>query len=424
MADLPVCDILNTGTELTLGRTLNRHGAWLGRRLFESGLRVRRQLTLPDGEIIRDELAQALAGADLVLVTGGLGPTHDDMSRDYAAALLGLPMALDPGSAARIECRLAARGRTINDGQRRQAMVPAGASVLANDHGTAPGLWFGPDLLPASRARGLALLPGPPRELHPMFINQVEPLLRGLFPGRGGARAVAEFHFAGIGEGDLAARLDPLLAPVPGLEVGYCAHASGTMELRLIGTEETVARAAALVRPVLPAELFSESSPRLEQAVVERLRARGETLALAESCTGGALASRVTDVPGSSAVFTHGFVTYANAAKETLLGVSPALLAACGAVSAEVALAMAEGALAASGADHALAVTGIAGPDGGSPEKPVGTVWIARAGRGRPASAACQRFICDRETFKQYVATSALATLLRYLAAPPAGGGR
>ncbi|MFM7182694.1 MAG: CinA family nicotinamide mononucleotide deamidase-related protein [Verrucomicrobiales bacterium] len=404
-----VCDILNTGSELVLGRTLNRHGAWFGQKLFLEGIEVRRALVLPDGPIIQEEMARSLAEADLVLVTGGLGPTNDDLTREYACACLGVGMELDPVSYGRIEARLAARGRVCGENQRRQAMVPHGAMALANDHGTAPGLAFaGRDALPGQKARLLCLLPGPPRELHPMFNQQVLPLLEKLFAAETHRRRIREYHFVGIGEGELAEKLDPLVEPIPGLEIGYCAHNTGTMELRLVGDESALSAGDGAVRPALGPEFYSDSDADLARALVGLLRERGQTIATAESCTGGAVASALTDVPGASNVFGHGFVTYANEAKSNHLVVEKALLETHGAVSEEVALAMAKGALAASGANIALSLTGIAGPDGGTEEKPVGTLWVGLARSDGFTLARRHRFLCDRATFKRLAVTQAL----------------
>lgn len=411
---MPVsCDILNTGSELVLGRTLNRHGAWLGMRLSDIGVEVRRQLTLPDGDIIRHELERSVDEADLVLVTGGLGPTHDDMTRDFMAGLLGVEMPSDPETEAAIRRRLEARGKKMGPGQARQALVPRGGEVLANAQGTAPGLWFGPEPLRGRRAAGVALLPGPPRELHPMMIEQVLPRIEAAFAERLQRRTIRSFHFAGIGEGDLAARIDPLLAHLPHLEVGYCAHGDGTMELRVISEDpRELERVAELVTPAAEAHLFDQDGVGdLAAHVVGRLRAAGRTVATAESCTGGQVASRITDVPGASEVFREGVVAYADSVKRTFLGVPEEVLAEHGAVSEPVARAMAEGMLQKSGADHAVAVTGIAGPGGGSEEKPVGTVWVAVASQGSATTAQTARFPVGRKAFKTYVSTMALDQL-------------
>ncbi len=411
-----LCDILNTGSELVLGRTLNRHGAWFGQKLFDEGIQVRRALVLPDGPIIQDELARSLKEADMVLVTGGLGPTTDDLSRDYVSACLGVGMDEDPATMERIRSRLAARGRTCSEAQRRQAMVPAGASILPNDRGTAPGLAFvGRVSLPGQKARLLCLLPGPPGELHPMFLEQVIPLIREIFVGETRKVSMKEFHFAGIGEGELAARVEPLLGSVPGLEIGYCAHNTGTMELRLLGSEDTLAQSEAALKPILGPDFFSAESSDLAALVLSLLHKKHQHIALAESCTGGAVASRLTDIAGASEVFEHGVITYANSAKIHHLGLSHSILENFGAVSAEVAAAMAEGVRAVSGAEHGLALTGIAGPGGGSEAKPVGTLWLGLASKGHSTLTVHHRFLGDRDTFKRLAVTYAFDLIRRRL---------
>lgn len=411
----PTCDILNTGSELLIGRTLNRHGQWLGQRLAPIGVSIRRQVTLPDGEIIRDELNHSLANADIVLVTGGLGPTSDDKTRDFAAAVLGLPLTRDSAALDSLRERFHARGRSLSEAQARQADLPEGARALPNPFGTAPGIWCGPAQTSHHRARLLCLLPGPPSELRPMFDTHVLPALAELFALEEPDQSLAAFHFAGIGEGDLAARVEPGLPGDTGVQIGYCAHSTGCMELRLTGSANSVARASSWVRQHLADECFGEGETTLEQAVVRLLANMGQTMTTAESCTGGLLASRITDIPGASQVFGHGFVTYANEAKSRCLGVAPEILATHGSVSRETATAMAEGALAASGSHHALALTGIAGPDGGTDEKPVGTLWIALASLEMPTICKNHLFQNGRSMFKQIATTRALEMLRRRL---------
>ncbi len=412
----PTCDILNTGSELLLGRTLNRHGQWLGRRLTPLGVSIRRQVTLPDGDIIREELEHSLANADIVLVTGGLGPTSDDKTRDFATAVLGLPLTRDPVALDSLRQRFHARGRSLSEAQARQADLPDGALALPNPFGTAPGIWCGPAQTSPHRSRLLCLLPGPPSELRPMFNEHVLPALTRLFALEQPDESLAAFHFAGIGEGDLAALVEPGLPGDTGVEIGYCAHGTGCMELRLTGSGDSVARASSWVRQHLAAECFGEGETTLEQAVVRLLADQGQTVATAESCTGGLLASRITDVPGASDVFGHGFVSYANEAKSRWLGVAPEILTKYGSVSRETAAAMAEGALAASGSHHALALTGIAGPGGGTKDKPVGTLWIGLASRGRTTICSNHLFQNGRSMFKQIATTRALDMLRRRLA--------
>ncbi len=403
-------EILNTGSELLLGRTLNTHGQWIGRELFELGLRVDRLVTVPDGEAIADGIREAVARCDVLLVTGGLGPTSDDITREAASAVLGIELIEDEAALRSLEAFFEKREREMAPENRRQAQVPVGADVLPNPNGTAPGIYIPPRLNGAANC-AVFLLPGPPRELHPMFEAEVVPRLRSLGgieePGR-----ILELKFTGIGESELHREIDAALEAIPGLEVGYCARPS-EVDLRLIGSAEAVEAGRRLALGRLGDRCFSDAGESMEEVVVRGMRARGLKLALAESCTGGLIASRITDVPGASAVLTLGFVTYANEAKVSLLGVSEADLVAHGAVSEPVALQMAEGAIRASGADVAAAVTGIAGPDGGSAEKPVGTVFIAVATRGGSTRVERQLHLRSRTGFKQAVSQAALEMVRR-----------
>ena len=401
-------EVINTGTELLLGNVLNTHLKFFAEALFPLGLRIGRQVTVPDGLVIREALTEAAARADVLLVTGGLGPTTDDITREVVAEWLGLELVHDTEIMRAIADRFARRGLTMSARIGLQAQRPREATVLANEHGTAPGLY-----LPlAARSPHIFLLPGPPRELHPMFTDSVLPILTKLLPPRPDV-AMRTYRIAGMGESAVEELVgEPLLAL--GLEVGYCAR-PGEVDLRLIGPRVTLARAEEIVAAKLGAQLVSRDHSSLEKVVVDRLTVRRETLATAESCTGGLLAHRMTNVPGASAVFMQGFVTYANAAKTRALGVDAALLRAHGAVSREVAAAMAEGARASAGVDHALATTGIAGPGGGSDAKPVGTVFIAYATKFGPTIVEQHRFPTDRETFKDLTAQIALDLLRRNL---------
>ncbi len=408
-------ELLHTGTELLLGTTLNTHGAWLGRELFALGLRVARRTTVADGAAIAEALGEVARRSAAVIVTGGLGPTSDDVTREACAEVAGVGLAEDGAALRSIEEFFALRGRPMAADNRKQALVPAGGVALANPHGTAPGIY-----LPARP--GLAamfLLPGPPHELQPMFRAEVAPRLRAM-AGVAPARGMVELKFTGIGESDFHQGIDRQLAAVPGLEVGYCAR-PGEVDLRLIGDDAARAAGRGIVGQAFGRQLVSDDGSQLEAVVVRALRERRWLLATAESCTGGLIAARVTDVPGASEVFTHGFVTYADAAKEGVLGVGRELLAAHGAVSGPVARAMAEGALRVGGADVAVAVTGIAGPAGGSADKPVGTVFLALALRGRPTRVIRQFHPRGREVFKRVVSQAALELVRRALAGT--GGG-
>ncbi|MBK1835655.1 competence/damage-inducible protein A [Roseibacillus ishigakijimensis] len=403
-------EILNTGTELLLGSTLNTHGHWMGQELLKLGLRVQRQVTVPDGDAIRDAMAEAVMRCDALIVTGGLGPTSDDITREATAEVLGTEMIEDEQALRTMQQFFQARGYgEMPEGNRKQAQVPVGADVLPNGNGTAPGIYVPPRLGKAS-ACAIFLLPGPPGELRPMFREEVSPRLVAL-AGIENAGEAVELKFVGIGESSFADGVDAGLQAIPGLEFGYCAR-PGELDLRLIGGPEAIAEARAHVAEHFPTQYVSDGDS-LEQVVVRELTEAGLTLTTAESCTGGLVASRLTDIPGSSAVLTHGFVTYANAAKISLLGVRESALAAHGAVSEEVCREMAEGALAASGADLAISVTGIAGPDGGSDGKPVGTVYLGLAQKGRETAVQRRNHPRGRRQFKDEVSQRALDMIRR-----------
>lgn len=410
-------ELINTGTELLLGSTINTHLSWLGENLFPLGLRIARQLAIPDGEIIQQALLETVGRADIVIVTGGLGPTSDDITRELTAGLLGLPLEENAEVLAHIKAYLATRKREMNPHTHRQVMVPAGATVLHNGSGTAPGLYFPP--LPVAGAEGalsphIILLPGPPRELKPMFTEQVVPILRSI-TGQTSALEMKGFKLSSIGETQVSTTVEAPLLAIGDIELGYCAR-PGEVIVRVIGTREQLARAETIIAAAFPENYFTAEDVPLEHVAVDLLSRMGQTVSVAESCTGGYVTHRLTNVPGASKVLNRSFVTYANEAKTDLLGVSPELLEAHGAVSREVAAAMASGCLAASGADHALALTGIAGPGGGTAEKPVGTVFIALASRSSPNPVVEQHlFRMEREGFKSMAAQTALDLLRRRL---------
>lgn len=408
-------EILNTGTELLLGNTVNTHAAWFGRELFLLGLRIARQTTVPDGDAIRDAITESVGRADVLIVTGGLGPTSDDLTREITAEVLGIELITDEAALRSLEAFFALRGKPMATANLKQALIPVGADVLPNANGTAPGVYVPPRLNGRSSC-AVFLLPGPPRELYPMFHDEVVPRLRAL-AGVETVYEALELKFTGIGESDFHQGIDAALAEIPDLEFGYCAHI-GEVDLRLIGPPAALEAGRAIALGHFGEFLISDDGASLEETVVRLLAEKHLTLATAESCTGGLISNRITDVPGASAVFTHGFVTYANAAKISLLGVLPASLETHGAVSETVACQMAAGALQASGADIAVAVTGIAGPDGGTPDKPVGTAWIGLAAKDAPATAFKVFHPRNRHDFKLAVSQAALEAVRRKLVTP------
>jgi len=406
-------EILNTGTELLLGSTANTHGAWMGQELLKLGLRVQRQTTVPDGEAIETALRESIKRSDVVLVTGGLGPTSDDLTREAAAKVLGVEMIEDEAALRSLQDFFEKRNKPMVASNLKQAQNLVGADILPNDNGTAPGI-YAPPCLGGTPGCAVFLLPGPPRELYPMFHAEVTPRLRAL-SGVEMFADVTELKFVGVGESEFHEHLDAQLNAVPGLEVGYCARL-GEMDLRLIGGPEAIAAGRELAEGRFGDFLVTDDGADLETVVVRTLAAAGKKLSTAESCTGGLVACRITDVPGSSEVFTHGFVTYSNEAKSQLIGVSPETLAVHGAVSVEVAGEMARGALRESGADVAVSITGIAGPGGGTEDKPVGTVCF-----GIATAAGVQTFReihpRSRKDFKKQASQRALDLVRRALRA-------
>jgi nicotinamide-nucleotide amidase len=412
-------ELLNTGSELLLGNVRDAHLSWFGQQLFPIGLRISRQTTVPDGAPIRDALLEAFPRADVIIVTGGLGPTTDDITRELVAELLGRKMIPHPETLERIQERCRRRGFAFQPRMERQAMAPEGATVLPNDNGTAPGLhlpavegisWSSPHIF---------LLPGPPRELQPMASAHVLPVLKELASKHSGglSQECRIYKVVGMGESMLESKIGLELSKRGDLEVGYCARPN-EVDFRLIGSTDILDQVEPALLAVIGDHLVSGDEQSMEEIVVHLLAERGMTLATAESCTGGHLANRLTNVPGSSKVFLEGFITYSNNSKTALLGVPAALIDAHGAVSEPVVRAMAEGALRQSGASYALATTGIAGPDGGTAEKPVGTVWIALATDGEATDVWKETIPADRITFKQVVSQSALDRLGKRLKCP------
>lgn len=420
-------ELINTGSELMLGRVLNTHQFWLCRQLADLGYCVTRQVAIADtSSDIEQAVREALTRADLVITTGGLGPTSDDLTRDLIANLLGRTLEEDARVLDHIRGIFARRNRTMPERTKVQAQVPSGASVLWNPNGTAPGLAL--EVRPNPfRAEGaptwLVMLPGPPRELRPMFTAAVVPLLQQSLP-LSGPYVCRTIRTTGMGESMLEELVDAPLRPLvkAGLDLGYCARI-GQVDVRLAGRGASVLpiveQAEAIVRGLLAKHVYAIGDDDLEAVLIGEMARRKQTLALAESCTGGAIAHRLTNVPGASAVLLASLVTYANSAKQHFLGVQASTLAAHGAVSEPVAREMAEGARREAGADYALSATGIAGPDGGSAAKPVGTVFI---GLATPAGTTVvkQYNPYDRETFKQATASQALELLRQALIAAPA----
>ncbi len=397
----PHIELITTGTELLLGFTVNTHLNYIAQKLADIGLRLDRHTTVGDQRAeLRAAISEALARSKVVLVTGGLGPTADDCTREVVAELLGRPLVRDKTIADAIRERFRQRGIQMPEPVLSQALVPVGAQVLPNPNGTAPGLAI------EHENKLIVLLPGPSRELKPMFEQYVLPVLEQNFAPAD--RPVCRvFKVVGLAESVVEERIGTL----PDVELGFCAK-MGEVEVRIIGKD--IADAERRIRAALGDHIFGTGNDRLEEVVVSLLTAAGKTVAVAESCTGGLIAHRLTNVSGASKVFLTGYVTYSNESKIKLLGVREETLAAHGAVSEQVCREMAEGGRQRSGADFALATTGIAGPTGGTPEKPVGLVYLALA---TPTQTLVQRhmLLFDRETFKFFASQNALDMLRREL---------
>jgi nicotinamide-nucleotide amidase len=403
--------LINTGTELLLGDVQDAHLAFIAREIFPMGLRIEERRTVPDSEAIRHTLAELFPRCEILFVTGGLGPTSDDITREMVADSLGLELRQDPQLLASLRQRLEIRGIKWSAGIARQSDVPAGAEVLPNENGSAPGLYLKANIDPRVPSPHVFVLPGPPRELQPMFEKFVLPILRSIVrvPLSIERRL---YRISGAGESLVEEAIGTKVLAIPGIELGYCAR-PGEVEVRIIGRAGAIEQADAIIQSSLRVSIFSTADETLEEVIAKLLTKRGKTLATAESCTGGLLANRITNVAGASKIFVAGYVCYANRAKIGMLDVDPKLIEAHGAVSEPVARALAERARACAGADYALATTGIAGPTGGSPDKPVGTVYVALASAQSETIARKFFFPTDRETFKQLASQAALDLLRR-----------
>jgi len=430
------CELLTVGTELLLGYTVDTNAAVAGRLLADAGVRVTWRATVADDvQAVRAAAAAALERTGAVIVTGGLGPTADDVTRAAVAGLFGRALVRDPAILQALEERFRTLGRgPMPDSNARQADVPEGATVLPNRWGTAPGLW-----LEGEGGRLAVLLPGVPAEMRGLLETEVLPRLR-LRRGRGDAPMQGAVPASGSGNGDAATVIrsrtlrttgisesaladrvgDPARLVGPGVSLAWLPSPEGT-DLRLTAwdlppaaADAALAKGVAALRPLLGVHGYGEGEADLAALVLGELERRQAHLAVAESCTGGLIGARLTAVPGSSRVFVGGVVAYANEAKLDLLGVSADVLAAQGAVSEAVAREMAAGAGRAFGVEAAVAATGIAGPDGGTEEKPVGTVWIAALWQER-VRAFHYVFPGERDVVRRRAAQAALDALRRML---------
>ena len=405
--------LINTGTELLLGDVQDAHLAFIAREILPLGLRIDERRTVPDTDVIHRTLAELFPHCEILFVTGGLGPTTDDITREMVAESLGLELYQDPQLLAWLQQRLHVRGIKWTAGIAKQADVFPGARILPNENGSASGFYLKANINPNIPSPHLFVLPGPPRELQPMFRKFAMSILNSIVevPLPVERRS---YSIAGVGESLVEKAIGEKVLAIPGIELGYCAR-SGEVEVRIIGQPDAIRTADAVIRAELGISIFSDNDEALEEVVVKLLKQQNETLATGESCTGGLIANKITNVSGASEVFVAGYVTYANAAKSDVLGVDPKLIKKHGAVSEAVARAMAEGAHTRAASKHGLATTGIAGPTGGSADKPVGTIYIALASGDSETVVRKFVFPTDRETFKQLAAQTALDLLRRRL---------
>ena len=407
-------EIIAVGSEMLTPERVDTNSLYVTGELNNLGVEVVAKCVVGDH---RDRLAaairQALARSEIVILSGGLGPTEDDVTREAVAQALGRQLVFHAEIAEALERRFARAGRKMAEVNKRQAFIIEGAEILPNDRGTAPGQWI------EESGSVAMLLPGPPHELKSMFERECLPRLRRLAPPQ--AIRTVVLRVAGMPESDL----DQLISPVYGKyqnPVTTILAANGEIQVHLRArcateaeAEALLAEVAAPIEQLLGDHLYSRNGDPLEVVVGNLLRGRRATVSVAESCTGGMLGERLTSVPGSSDYFVGGFITYANAMKVELLGVPPEVLDQHGAVSQEAAEAMAAGARRRTGSTYALAVTGVAGPDGGSESKPVGSVYIAIADDAG-AHTEHRRFLGDRQRIRLFTVQMALDLLRRRIA--------
>ena len=406
-------EVVAVGSELLIPPRGETNASYITGRLREAGVPVAARVTVADElELLTSALRASLARSEIVIATGGLGPTEDDLTREAAAAALGRGLRRDGAILEQLRERFARFKRVMAEVNEKQADVIEGGVVLPNPRGTAPGQYV------ETGGRLLVLLPGPPSEMQPMFDEQVMPVVQARSQGRVLRRLV--LRLASISESDVEQAVAPLYKTYKNPQTTILS-APGQVELHLNAEASSPAEAdacneelAAGIRARLPGRIFSEDGRELHEVVAGILIERGLTLSLAESCTGGLLSARLTAVSGSSRFLDRSFVTYSNASKIELLGVDPRLIAEQGAVSEDVARAMARGARERAGTALGLAITGIAGPDGGTPQKPVGTVFIAISGLlGDPVRRAL--FPGERERVRYQASQLALEMMRRGL---------
>ena len=413
-------ELITIGDELLLGFTIDTNAAHISRTLAEAGVAVVRRTTVGDeADKIASAVREALDRTGAVITTGGLGPTSDDLTKPSIARIFGRKMELDEEIAAALERRWKSRfpAGKFPATNRVQAEIPEGAEILTNRHGSAPGIW-----LEDEKGRWVAMIPGVPREMRGMLADALLPRIKALGADSDSAVVSRTLRTTGIAESAIAELLGPRVLGEPGTDLGslplaYLPGIAG-VDLRVTAkglprdrAEELVGEAILKLRDRVKAYVYGEGDTDLAAVILDQCRAANLKLAVAESCTGGLLGERITNIPGSSEVFLGGVIAYHNDVKRDLLGVPAEELARFGAVSEEVVLRMATGVQTKWAADIGIAITGIAGPGGGTPEKPVGLVWIAVA--VREAKARRFQMIGDRAEIRERAAQAALEMVRR-----------
>ncbi len=399
-------ELITIGNELLGGRTLNTNAQFVGDQLARVGLELKRQITIPDEhDVIIDTIRDCLSRADWVIVSGGLGPTNDDVTKKALARAFDRQLVYQDDILEQLKRRFKCAGRAVNEHLERQALLPADAEFIPNDVGTAVGI------LIEDEGKHIVAVPGVPREMEPMIREHIVPKIESTLRERHESHT---WSTTGLPESELYTRLEPLINEMPDVSAAFYPSPLG-VKIRITATGpdalNALQRFADKAHDLIGAAAYAEDDIGLETVVGRLLTEQKKTVALAESCTGGLTAKRLTDVSGSSAYVFGGFVAYDNDAKINLVGVDQSLIEKHGAVSPEVARALADGACKRCGTDFGIGITGVAGPSGGTEEKPVGLVWFGLAQKERDTETQKRQFLGDREIIRERAAQHALNML-------------
>ncbi|GAB4324010.1 MAG: competence/damage-inducible protein A [Candidatus Zixiibacteriota bacterium] len=399
-------ELITIGSELLAGRTLNTNAQFVGDQLARVGLQLARQISIPDDhDVIISTIRDCLTRSDWVIISGGLGPTNDDVTKKALARAFDRQLIYHDDILQRLKERFVRAGRAVNEHLQMQALLPANAEFIPNDVGTAVGI------LIREGNKCVVAVPGVPREMEPMIRDHIVPAIASTLSQRYETRA---WSTTGLPESELYTRLEPLITAMPDVSVAFYPSPLGVkVRITAVGPDalNALQRFADQARELIGNAAYAEADIGLEEVVGQLLAEQKKTVALAESCTGGLAAKRLTDVPGSSSYVFGGFVAYDNEAKIHLVGVDRSLIVEHGAVSPEVARALAEGALAKCRTDFGIGITGIAGPSGGTDEKPVGLVWFGLAEKDRDTLTERRHFLGNREMIRERAAQHALNML-------------